>query len=211
MALLRVAVAALTGLAMAGAGCSLVLDPSDLTADRLDGQSDTLDGDGDATTADTAPLTDSAAGDTTTPDTVTVDTSEPGPHVVIKASGVGGCELDYHSVLVTGCPETCPDKGGWTLVFDATASTGVTGFDWRFSATEMYDVQPKSATGGRVEITLDVPGCELLHGATIGSASVYATLTINGDADATYPAQLDFSVRQVSGCATTQGTCAEPQ
>lgn len=221
MALLRAILVAITASLLSTAGCSLVLDADDLKAEHLDisgdtvGTADTVRPADSTTPTDTAaPPTDATApSDTTAVEDTTgpADTAAPAPVLVIKKSGVGGCQLDYHSVIVTGCPETCPDKGGWTLVFDASASTGVTSFDWRFSATEMYDVQPKTATGGRVEITLDVPGCELLQGATIGSATIYATLIPNGDEAAKTTAQLDFVVRQVTSCGSTQGTCPDPQ
>jgi len=211
MALLRLALAATAVLA---SGCSLVLDPNDLTAAQRDISGDIFNPDAsdaaDTKVADTAPVDTTAPADTAPPaDTSPVDTASPGPQVVIHASGVGGCELDYSTVIVTECPETCPSKGGWKLIFDATASTGVTSFDWKFSATESYDVEPKSATGGRVEVTLDVPSCALLQGATLGSATIYATLTVNGG-PTQYDARIDFSVRHVSSCGTTRGSCASP-
>lgn len=177
MALLRATLAALAAWTMSAAGCSLALDPNDLSAERVDVEGDTFDHDG----AD----------------------AEPGPNVVIRHSGAAGCELLYQSSLDTGCAETCPNEGGWTLVFDATGSAGVTSYDWRFSATESFEVKPKKATGGRVELLLDVPNCGDRDGATIGSATVNATLVVDGDEATPFEDQLDFSVRQVSSCGST--------
>jgi|GEM_PF-1780084 len=241
-----------------GTGCSLILDPDDLTAEQLDGGAedsdagaDTALGDtlvddtsddtqvaedtatdshtvDDTEVADTADTTDTTLPDTTVVDTALSDTVEPDDtvepvdttvdtvepvHVVIAHSGAGGCELDYKTQFLdlTACPRTCPEVGGWTLVFDATQSTGVTSFDWDFEVTNQYKVTPESASSGRVEVNLDVPSCDLFSGSSLGSASIYATLYVNGDTVTEYSAKLDFSVRYLSStCGATQGDCPDP-
>lgn len=204
MAVLRRALAVMAlaaPLAWSG-GCSLALDADDLTAERRDATADTTP---DA--ADTTPVADSAIAD----DTRVADT-EAGVDVVIATSGTAGCELDYETkpLDLSECPRSCPTSGGWKLVFDATGSTGVTSYAWSFTATESYQVTPASSADGRVEVTLDVPPCDLFSGASLGSAKVYGFLTVNGDTDQEYSARIDFSVRYLSSCGSAQGTCEPP-
>lgn len=215
MAILRLA---LVGLAATLGACSLVLDPDDLTGHPFDGLNE------DVTAADTAaPPTDTSGGadtradaagpaDTDVEDTGPIDAqandTTSGPTVVIARPGVGGCELDYDTELITSCPETCPSDGGWTLVFDASDSVGVDSYRWSFSVTNNYRVTPEVATTARVEVALDVPSCELF-GTTVGGALLLARLRVNGEEEA-HSADMSFSVRKVSSCGGTQGNCPSP-
>ncbi|MFO0751072.1 MAG: hypothetical protein U1F43_36165 [Myxococcota bacterium] len=185
-------------------GCSLTLDPDDLraelAADAKDGATtDVAASDGSADSlADVAPdTTEVASVETDTSvvadtndiaDTTAVADSEaevdtgPTQEIVLHYSGDGpdGCNLEYQVVILTQCPQTCPAKGGWHLVVDASDSLGVGTFSWRFAATNLYTVTPTLASGARVELEVDVPGCELLSGTTVGPGAITVELSVDG-------------------------------
>lgn len=208
MVLLRVAHVALAfGLCGALAACSVVLDPDQITARRAaaDDAADTR------ATPDSASPDSVATTDTTTPDTsdtgatATTLTTAPdaGPDtpdrvIDVRYSGQNGCTLGFKSIPITNCPQACP-SGGWSLVFDASASVGVSTFAWRFDATDNYKITPDTATGARVTAKLDVPACELLAGAKVGPAKVLASLSVDGGPYTT-TVTLDFNVSQVTSC-----------
>ena len=128
--------------------------------------------------------------------------------VVIARPGAGGCELDYKSILITGCPQSCPGSEGWILVFDASESVGVESFHWEFAVTNNYGISPEVVTTARAEVTVEVPSC-VLFGATMGSATIIARLRVDGELTE-HVADISFSVRNVTSCGTTQGNCASP-
>lgn len=151
-----------------------------------------------------------AAADTdadTDADTVEVDAGLE-REVVIARPGVGGCELDYKSILITGCPQSCPESEGWSLVFDASDSVGVESFHWEFAVTNNYGISPEVVTTARAEVTVEVPSC-VLFGATMGSAKIIARLRVDGELTE-HVADVSFSVRNVTSCGATQGNCASP-
>lgn len=199
--------------AVALAGCSLALDPDDLRAELLvtrDGQ-DTGD-----TTADTTTSTDSTTSTATTDTSTTTATDSSTTDVddatdtttralIVRWSGQdpSTCTLVYRKDL-TGCPKACPDAEGWTLVIDASESTGIGAFNWRFAATNNYGVTPTQAVGPRVTLTVTPPDCALLAGADVGPGSIAVELATDGGAFAPQPA-IRWGVLNISGL-----TCDSP-
>ena len=204
--------------------CSLVLDPDDLRAKRaLDADtkvvdtsdasdaSDTIELD----TADTIELDTADATELDTADTVT-DTGEPDTtiprEVIVHYSGEAplSCTFDYKVIPITNCPSSCPDNKGWNVVVDASDSTGVGAFNWRFGATDGYSVNPTQASGPRVTLTIGLPSCELIAGAGMGPGSIAVELSTDGGAFEPRSA-IRWAVRSVSASAcTSQGFCPEP-
>jgi len=221
--------ATLGALALALGGCSLVLDPDDLTAELLvtrDGQDataldtttlDTTTPD-DTTLDDTASPLDTAPGDTA--DTTTTDTNAatdadtpdtPASELVLRWSGQppGTCTLAFRKNL-TNCPVSCPDGKGWTIVVDASESTGIGAFQWRFGATDGYGVSPRQAVGPRVTLTVTEPDCALLAGADMSPGSIAVELATDGGGFVPL-SPIRWSIQYISGLScSSPGDCPAP-
>jgi len=204
--------------------CSLVLDPDELTAELARDASDTDTADAPPIETNDTSDPDTSDPDTSDPDTSDPDTSDPDttpadvapdaaePVVVVRYSGGSppSCTLDYKLQLVTNCAQPCPNGATWTLVVDASESTGVDTFAWRFGATDGYGVSPTTASSARVDLTLTPPDCEIVAGSGMGPGSIAIELSVNGgDYEPLSP--LRWSVRSVAAAAcTSQGNCPAP-
>lgn len=158
---------------------------------------------------DDAPLPDGVAPSDSSDSTDPHDPSDAGPEPPVLRlvhSGMNGCVLDYYLQFLTGCPKTC----GWQIALDATESTGVQSFTWRFSATNGYTVSPETASGPSPTVNVGFPSCTLLGGNDVGPARVLIEVRLNGG-PFEIVSTVDFGVRMVSSCPSSgQGACPLP-
>lgn len=121
----------------------------------------------------------------------------PTEELIVRHTGSAGCILDYYLQSVTNCPKACD----WSFTFDASASTGITSFNWNFEVTEGYGVSPTSGSGARPVVTIAMPSCGLLDPVTIGPANLLVQVSINQQTSQPFKI-IPFSVRQVPKCPT---------
>jgi hypothetical protein len=162
-------------------GCSLVLDPDELTAELADTDGDALGDTGEV-------LSDGV----------------PDKQIVVEHSGMVACTFDYHLSL-TQCPETCAP--GWTYVVDASHSTGVGAFSWTFEATGGFRITPSHASGARVVLSIDTPDC-LVGGTNMRPFTVIARLATDGGTPELIELP-QIGVGQVIMCSG-EGSCPDP-
>lgn len=179
---------------------------------------DTLEADDGETDDDTGPadtdepdiLADGEVLDTSLAEVAEVDSSEvnedtamnpdtaPEVELIVRTSGGGDCTLDYYLQNLTNCPKTC----GWTLVFDARTSRGLSSFSWRFAVSDGYIVTPESSVGPIASVVISTPACLFFPAASMRPATVSATVSADGGAWVE-AATIPFSVRQVTMCGAS--------
>lgn len=131
--------------------------------------------------------------------------TDQGPEVqlIVRTSGDGDCTLDYYLQNVTSCPKTC----GWTLVFDARSSRGLSAFSWRFAVSGGYIITPESSVGAVASVVISTPACLLFPAGSMRPATVTASVSADGG-PWLEAATIPFSVRQVAMCGASM--CEAP-
>ena len=174
-------------------------EPGDTTQDDTE-DADTEPGD---TTQDDTEDADTEPGDTTPDDTESEVDTGPVTQLVVETSGAGNCILDFYLQGLTSCPKTC----GWTLVFDARNSTGISSFSWRLSVNNGYQITPSAMTGPIASVVISTPACLFFPAASMRPAEVTADVSIDGG-PWVRAAVLPFTTRQVTTCGPS--LCAPP-
>lgn len=131
-------------------------------------------------------------------DTSSETDSTPEVQLIVRTSGEGDCTLDYYLQSLTSCPKTC----GWTLVFDARASRGLSSFSWRFEVSGGYLVTPESSVGAVASVVISTPACLFFPAGSMRPATVTASVSADGGAWVE-AATIPFSVRQVEMCGAS--------
>jgi len=141
-----------------------------------------------------AEVLDDTATTEVTEDVAETD-SAPAVELIVATSGGGDCTLDYYLQEFTSCPKTC----GWSLVFDARASRGVSSFSWRFEVGGGYLVTPETAVGAVASVVVSTPACLFFPAGSMRPAVVRASVSADG-APWVEAATIPFAVRQVTTC-----------
>jgi len=203
-------------LAIVSTACSLTLDPDELHAQLKTADATSTTEVVDSTSGDTVGDTTTTPPDstsTTTDTAIEEEATGPQPNIVFHYSGEdGGCDLNFYFFVATGCPMVCGLSQDWTLAIDASNSTNVDDFKWKFRGNDGYIVSPNTGSGARVDnIKLSLPACAVGNVPEVGDSEVTVDLSIDGGHTYDRHFAIPFTVNQQgSPTCSDAGVCAAP-